>query len=299
MSNLFVIAICLGVGLLLQRLRAMPENSAQVLNQYVINIALPALVLAELPKLTINSQVLVPLFSSWGAVLVSAICVWLLAQLFRWSREITAVMLLLVPLGNTSFVGFPMVAALLGEAALPYAIIYDQLGSFIAVSTYGMFILAYYSGDTNCRLALIKKILTFPPFIAVIIAMLWLGRELPVWLDDSLSAIAASLVPAVMVAVGLQWRLRLDSEHILPLSLALLLKLALVPLLLWYTLAAMGFVGLSAQVSILESAMPAMITAGALAISHNLSPRLVSSIVGYGLLLSLFTVPLWSQLITS
>jgi predicted permease len=38
-----------------------------------------------------------------------------------------------------------------------------------------------------------------------------------------------------------------------------------------------------------------MVTAGALAIAHNLAPRLAAAMVGYGLLLSLLTLPLWAQ----
>lgn len=294
MSNLLVIVMCLGAGLLLQRLRNMPDNTALVLNQYVINIALPALVLAELPKITLNSGVAVPVVASWGVMLLSVAVVLLLAHLCQWGRDVKAVMLLLVPLGNTSFVGFPMVEALLGGSALPYAIIYDQLGSFVAVSSYGMLVLAYFSGELINPRALLRKLLFFPPFIAVIVASFFLGREYPVWLYDSLSRIGGSLVPVVMIAVGLQWRLRLQGSHISPLVLALGLKLVLIPACLYTLFSQLSITGLPARASLLESAMPPMITAGALLISHNLAPRLASSIVGYGLLLSLLSVPLWS-----
>lgn len=297
MSNLLVIVICLGAGLLLQRLRKMPENSSAVLNQYVINIALPALVLAELPKITLNTEVAIPVLASWGVMLLSAVIVLLLARLYRWNRDVKAVMLLLVPLGNTSFVGFPMVEALLGHSAMPYAIIYDQLGSFVAVSSYGMLVLAYYSGGAIKPRAIAEKLLCFPPFIAVIVASSCIGREFPVWLYDSLSRIGDSLVPVVMIAVGLQWRLRLASSHLAPLVLALGLKLLLIPASLFGVFLYFNIGGLAAKASLLESAMPPMITAGALLASHNLAPRLASSIIGYGLLLSLLSVPLWSLII--
>jgi predicted permease len=38
-----------------------------------------------------------------------------------------------------------------------------------------------------------------------------------------------------------------------------------------------------------------MVTAGALAIGHGLAPRLAAAMVGYGVLLSLLTLPLWAQ----
>ena len=49
-----------------------------------------------------------------------------------------------------------------------------------------------------------------------------------------------------------------------------------------------------ARVTVLEAAMPSMVTAGALAIAHGLAPRLAAAMVGYGLLLSLATLPLWA-----
>ncbi len=47
------------------------------------------------------------------------------------------------------------------------------------------------------------------------------------------------------------------------------------------------------QVAVLESAMPTMVTAAALAISHRMAPRLAAALVGYGIVLSLATLPAW------
>jgi len=43
--------------------------------------------------------------------------------------------------------------------------------------------------------------------------------------------------------------------------------------------------------------LAAMITAAALAISHRLAPRLAAALVGYGILLSLATLPGWAWLL--
>ena len=47
------------------------------------------------------------------------------------------------------------------------------------------------------------------------------------------------------------------------------------------------------QVAVLESAMPTMVTAAALAISHGLAPRLAAALVGYGIVLAMATLPAW------
>ena len=55
----------------------------------------------------------------------------------------------------------------------------------------------------------------------------------------------------------------------------------------------------AADTAVLEAAMPPMITAAALAISHRLAPSLASALVGYGILFSLATLPAWAWLLTS
>jgi predicted permease len=51
------------------------------------------------------------------------------------------------------------------------------------------------------------------------------------------------------------------------------------------------------KVAVLETAMPTMITAGALMMAHGVAIELAASFVSWGLILSLVTVPAWSLLI--
>jgi hypothetical protein len=297
MNNLAVVVVCLVLGLVLQRSRRLPESSAVTLNLYVIYIALPALVLAEIPKLQLDTRALLPIVFAWGLMIVSALITWLIARFFRWSRAVTGALMLTVPLGNTGFLGIPLIEALLGTSAVPYAILYDQFGTFLALNTLGISLAAYYSHSGTSLRALSKTIVSFPPFIALCVAFATFPFEYPVWVAGALSRIATTLVPVVMVAVGLQWRLRLDKEYLFPLSIGLVYMLGLTPALAFLSLWLLDVRGLVANVIVLQAAMPAMISAGVLAMSHNLAPRLASSLVGYSLLLSLCTVWLWRLLL--
>lgn len=55
---------------------------------------------------------------------------------------------------------------------------------------------------------------------------------------------------------------------------------------------ALGVKGEAARVSVMEAAMPPMVSAGALASLAGLSPRLSSAMVGLGIPLSFATLPL-------
>jgi len=72
------------------------------------------------------------------------------------------------------------------------------------------------------------------------------------------------------------------------------LKLAAMPAIALLLVPLLNLHGPMARVTVLEAAMPSMVTAGALAIAHGLAPRLAAAMVGYGLLLSLATLPLWA-----
>ncbi len=297
MGNLFVILICLAIGLALQKDRRLPDSLASSLNTYVIYVALPALVLFEIQHLILDARAFLPVVFAWLMMFASALFILVVAKRAGWSRSVTGALMLTVPLGNTGFVGIPLVEALLGKDAVAYAILYDQFGTFIALNTLGSFIAAYYSGGSTSWKSLARVIVTFPPFIALIVAFITLPLHFPDWFSSVLQRISSTLVPVVMVAVGLQWRLRLERDIVAPLAVGLIVTLFLTPLLAWSLLHVLGISGLAAQVVVLEAAMPAMISAGVLAMNYQLAPRLASSLVGYSLLLSLVTVWVWRQFI--
>ena len=61
--------------------------------------------------------------------------------------------------------------------------------------------------------------------------------------------------------------------------------------------AAIGMASPAREVVVLESGMPAMISAAALAGAHGLAPRLAAALVGYGILLAMATLPAWRWLV--
>lgn len=287
------------IGLLLRRVPAMPEATGSVLNQFVIHVSLPALVLLRIHDLTFSTQLLVPVLMPWVMLVLSAVMVLLLSRLLHWDRATTGCLLLLVPLGNTSFLGIPMVTAFFGAQAVPYAVLYDQLGSFLAVATYGALILSLYStsGVRPTPGGLVKKVLTFPAFLALLVALALRGWTYPPALSGLLATLAATLVPVVMIAVGFQLSLRLTRTDTSALGVGLGLKLIVAPLIALLLCRLAGLEGEPVMVSVFESGMPPMITAGALALSANLAPRLTSALVGYGMVASFATLPLLYRLL--
>jgi len=289
-----LILTMLALGMLFARLKLLPANAAEVLNLVVLYVCLPAAVLIYVPRLHVDASLLGVIATPWLLATTTVALVTLATRAFGFRRDEHAVLLLCVALGNTSFIGYPMVRALLGEDALPYAVVYDQFGTFVLLSTYGLYVLAKYGGDAPpTGRQILLRILKFPPVWALLLGLTVMPEQSPPWIAAAMQKLAEALLPLAMLAVGLSIQLKMPRDEVKPLALGLLLKLIVLPALALPLALLFGLHGDLLQASVLESAMPTMITAGALAIAHNLAPRLAAALVGYGILLSLVTLPAW------
>ncbi|MEN1942055.1 AEC family transporter [Luteimonas sp. MJ174] len=284
----------LALGMLFARLRVFPEGAADTLNLVVLYVCLPAAILVYVPRLRFEPDLLGLVAVPWLLAAASWALLRLLAPRLRLRRDELGVLLLCTMLGNTSYIGYPMVEALLGAQALPYAVVYDQFGTFVMLSTLGLVVLARYGGDDPPTARMIAlRIVRFPPAWALVFGLTLMPEHPPAWIAAALGQLAGVMLMLVMLAVGLTVQLRLPRDEVRPLALGLVLKLAVLPALALVLALGFGLEGEMRQVAVLESAMPTMVTAAALAISHRMAPRLAAALVGYGIVLSLATLPAW------
>ncbi len=290
MENFILIILSIFLGYFLRKLNIFPANAPDTLNKFVIYISLPAMILYQIPKITISFDLIIPIIVAWMVMTLSAIIILILSKSFNFSKEITGSLLLVGIMGNTSFLGIPIINAYYGQSALPYVIVYDQLGSFLALATFGTFIASYYSSkNTTSFKIIIIKVLTFPPFISLLLALCLINIPYPETLASVFNYLGKTIVPIALFAVGLQLQLKLPKKDLLPFSTALGVKLIISPFLA-FTLCFLFFWESDVSIiSIMEAGMGPMITAGAVASMAGLAPRLTSSIVGYGILISFIT----------
>ncbi|MBU1927890.1 AEC family transporter [bacterium] len=290
MENFLLIFVSIFAGYLIQKANIFSKDAATTLNQFVINISFPAIILLQVPKMNFEMEMLYPAFIAWIVMFCSALAVLVISKILNFSKEITGALMLVGVLTNSSFLGIPIVNAYLGADAIAYVLVYDQLGTFLAFTIYGTFVASYYSSEHKLDFKLIaRKILIFPPFMALMVSFFLIGTEFHPAITSTLGSLSATIVPLALVAVGLQLQFRLPKDDLKPFSVALIVKLLLAPLVAIIVCELFNVHGLVAHVSILEAGMAPMITAGVLASMAGLAPRLSSSIVGYGILISFVT----------
>ena len=301
MENILLLFLCLLVGVLLQKVPQFPKNAYQSLNQFVIFVSLPALALYYIPKIAISLALLYPLGIAWLGFGLSFLFFYSIGTYLKWSKKLIGCLILTGGLGNTSFVGFPVIEALYGAEGLKTAIIVDQPGSFVVVTTLGILVASSFSRGNLSGSEILMRILKFPPFIAFVVAIIanLVSFDFPNTFQSAFLRIGNTVTPVALVAVGLQLKIDVKSKHWSFLTLGLFFKLILMPafFFLLYRII-LGGKSLEIDVSILESAMAPMITGAILASNYGLKPKLSSMMLGIGIPLSLITLGIWYWILT-
>lgn len=296
MGNFILIFVFLFLGIVLQKVKRFPSHSYKLLNNIVVYICLPALALYYIPKIELSKELVFPISVAWITFIVSYLFFNFLGKRYGWSRKLTGCLIITAGLGNTSFLGFPIIQALYGEEGLKTAILVDQPGSFVVLSTLGILVATLYSSGSSNGVHIAKKILFFPPFITFLLACLmnFYNVDFNEYIQFVLQKVGSGMTPLAMLSVGLQLRFESKSQHWKFLGLGLLYKLILTPALIYLLYVVIFHQHSNAiKVAIMEAAMAPMITASILASSHGLKPRLSSMMIGFGIPLSFITLVFW------
>lgn len=293
MTGIALLVACLIVGVIAARVIRESGRLARGINWWVLRIALPALVLTLLPRLSFERDLWFLVAAMWlvflGGWAVAAVA----GARLGWSRARIGAVALTAGLGNTAFTGYPLIEALHGPQALPLAAVADQLGCFIALSTGGVIVASWYGGEHAHAGALVRRIVLFPPFLACIAG--FIAGQFGGWpevLDQVLRIVGATLSPLALLAIGLQLKWRIDRTQLQAVGIGLGWKLLAAPLLAWLLGIAIGAEGLLLTVGVLQAAMGPMVSATILAEEHRLEPALGHAMLAIGVLASLASVPL-------
>lgn len=289
MANFLLILICFVAGFALRKTKVLKDGSHLGINTWIICVALPAAALFYLPKITWSKDL-------WLPVLTPLICwagAWVLTQsvqrYFNFDRPTRAGFLIVTGLGNTSFIGFPLISAYYGEEWLSIAAIVDQ-ANFFLLAVFASFVAMKNEPGGNVSIKIIlRKLVTFPPFFALPLAFV-----LPRYMDMAsveplFKTLAATLSPLAIFSVGIQFELKDVKSIWKPVAAASVYKLILSPILVLFFAMLLNITGMNRTISVFEAGMGTMISAGILNDQFNLNPKLSNTIVFTTILLSFLT----------
>lgn len=298
MSNFVLIAVCIIAGMVFRATKSIHPDAHKGINTWILYLALPAVSFKYLPNIRWTAEMLFPVAATF---LTSVFCFFFMkiySSSKGYSGRSRSTLELVSGYSNTSFVGFPLVAAYYGEKMLSIAVLCDQT-MFFSLSTLGI-IAAVRGGSRSGKVSagfILKRLVTFPPLIGCISALV-LSR----FIDFSAAEpffdkLAATVSPLALFSVGLQLKFNGWRKLVPQMSVSMIYKLILAPAITLGLALLIGIKGDIAKITIFESAMPAVLTSSIIAEQFRLNTKLTNLTIGFSILAGLVTSALWYHLI--
>lgn len=274
------------------------HDISEALTEFVIYFSLPALALSKIRKLEFNDEILHIIFISYFAMGLASFLAYIAGRAMKLNKKDLATLIVVSVFGNTAFVGFSYVESLYSLDHVVYALVYDQMGSFIALLTFGVVIIAWGGGQERGVKEVAKQMLFSPPLLAIVAAIYFQGTVFPSFIETMLDKFQATLIPLVTTIVGMKLDFRAMPLYFKENVVALSIKMFITPLLMvlyFWLFADMNTEAM--QVTFLEVAMPPMTMAVVLAIRGGLNKDLAINALALGILVSFLSIASWHKLI--
>jgi predicted permease len=282
--------VLFAAGVLARRRSWLGPPQAGKMLQLVISVGLPALFLADVSRIPLHLNLFALPVSAIVVMLVTMAVAGLVGRALKLSRPTHGAFIVCSMSINNAFL-FPFVIAGWDKQAFAQLALFD-LGNSLIQATFVYATAAMFGGHATGALAILKRVLSFPPLWALIAALSinLAGLQLPALLTSVLGTVGRVILMLVVLAVGVLFDARLLGSRrvrdvlLLRIGLGLALGLACVQLF--------GLTGSARAVVLLGSAAPIGFSAVVIANRESLDRELAASAASLSVLLALFYVPL-------
>jgi predicted permease len=199
----------------------------------------------------------------------------------------------------TSYIGFAAAFALFGEEGLYLAAVYITV-MIPVVNILCVMVLVRYGGHKGSWHWIFTTVIKNPLILACLAGMTFnlLGLQLPVMIENLTTILGRGSLPLGLLAVGASLQISSIKKAGNELVYACLLKLTLMPFLMWLSCTLFGVDNLSTAVAVLFAALPGSPLSYILAKQLGGDTRLMSSIIAVQTGISMVSLPIIISLVT-
>ena len=298
------IFLLVGIGYFVYKIHLVPQDALKTLNAYVLNVAVPCLILQSMQRDEINDRIFNDIVWSLAAfaivtLLIAGISVLVLRGVKSIPEDDKGIYAVQMAFTNCGFMGYPLTTVLFGKYALFLAIIMNIIFTTFLYSI-GVVMLLHKKGEKIFTMRLMVRMLSVP-FLASITGLLIFisGFHFPSFIDDTLVLVAATVSPVAMFIVGINLSNSKLKEIFTPKNLLLcLISLFVVPAV---TLGIDLLLPVSNMVLVIHvflMAMPSAAITTVLCNRYNKNAKLAAEGVASTTFFSLGTLALWTFFLT-
>ncbi|WP_096595072.1 AEC family transporter [Calothrix sp. NIES-2098] len=301
MTNLLELYVKL-VGLVLLGFilgRKLPSTVPSRLGQFLFYVGGPISIIAFVRQADLSGHIWIAPAIAYLAIFLGALLAWLAIQGQAYltntmpQKPTQGSLLLAAMVGNTGYLGFPIILAMVGQKYFAWALFYDLLGTLFGAYGLGVALAANFGRKTSNYWQITQAIFINPALWSFGFGLLFRQVEIPNIVEFCLDKLAWIAVALSLVLIGMRLS-QLKSWRSLPqVGMSLAIKMLLVPLAIGSTLSLFGVTGSAAQVIVLQMAMPPAFATLVIAETFNLDRDLAVTALAAGVIVLLITLPIW------
>ncbi|HKI90002.1 MAG TPA: AEC family transporter [Draconibacterium sp.] len=295
---LFLVII---LGMLFSRTKVNHVNWIEVLNKYALWIGFPALVIFSLMKLKLNENSYTTFILLNSVFIIgSMILVFPISKVFGFSKNMKRTLFLILPFGNVSYLGIPILFNAFGEKILPEAAIISAVYVFWLLTLAILLIEIYGKEKTDLKklgLSLAQNPLLLSVFVGLAIVLF--GIKLPDFAEKTIKLFADSVTAVVLFSLGIFLGLQKigKPKEWLQVIILTVVTMLVLPLIFYQAVLFIHFETTNLKAIIIDAAMPLGVTPYVLAVQYKLKTTLVARVIVFGTLLSIIIIPFWMVLL--
>ncbi len=276
------------------------DQIRQALTGLVYYLLLPALVLNVLWQAPLSLDTPRIALSAASGVIGGLLLSWAICRQRQMPHAVIGTVMLAAAFPNATYLGLPVLEAVLGPPGRNVAIQYDLFACTPLLLTLGMSVAQYYGAQAT-PMHRAAAILKTPPLLAAAFAVVLnlAGVPLPAVIHNWLGLMGGAVSPLMLIALGLSLRWdTLRIAHAWPILIVVVIQLALMPIWVWLAALLFGLSGNTLAGVVLEAAMPSMVLGIVICDRYGLDINLYAAAVTATTVLSFVSLPLWFGLLS-
>ncbi|ARV60077.1 transporter [Nostocales cyanobacterium HT-58-2] len=278
--------------------RKLPAIVPIRLGQFLFWVGVPLGIVIFLRKADLSGQIWIAPAIAHLAIFLGALLAWVgikgQAHLTNTvpQRSTQGSFILAAMVGNTGYIGYPVILSIAGTQYFAWALFYDLLGTTLGAYGLGVALAARFGSDVQSHFRVFKAIIINPALWSFGFGLLFREVKIPAPIEFCLELFAWSTVALALVLIGMRLSQLTSWQSVPRASASLGIKMLLVPLILGSTLPLFGLTGTTARTIVLQMAMPPAFATLVLAETFNLDRDLAVTALAMGSVMLLATLPI-------
>ena len=289
------------IGYIFRRFKFCTDQWVHVLNQFVYYVSLPAVITASFWQINIRDpKILSIVADNTIAVVIYAILLFVIIDVFAFKRgALKAAAFMVGIVGNTVYIGFPLLGMAFAKEYLPYGIAAATVHLVLGL-IFSIMAVEYWVIKSKRPLSYFQDFVKNPFFISlglgILLSYFNFSGSVAEVIRKPMTMLGSTASPLALFALGGFLHGKFIKHHLNRSIILTVVKIIVFPAFLWLVLWLIGCSPCFGAMSVIVASMPSAVTAFVIAEKYHLDHELVANTILLSTAVSVVTISIFLAL---